>query len=85
MMRRIFPFYMMVLPVILTATVPCPARDADQIVRDGFDYWRGKASIGTVEMLIHREDWERSMTIKAWTRGQKDSLFYIEAPPKDYG
>ena len=64
---------------------PAVALDADKIVKDGFNYWRGKASIGTVEMLIHREDWERSMTIKAWTRGQKDSLFYIAAPPKDYG
>jgi outer membrane lipoprotein-sorting protein len=64
---------------------PAVALDADKIVKDGFNYWRGKASIGTVQMLIHREDWERSMTIKAWTRGQKDSLFYIAAPPKDYG
>jgi len=60
-------------------------QDADSIVKDGFNYWRGKASIGIVQMLIHREDWERRMTIKAWTRGQKDSLFYISAPPKDYG
>ena len=71
--------------LILTLKTPCPALDANKIVTDGFNYWRGKASIGTVEMLIHREDWERAMTIKAWTRGQKDSLFYIAAPPKDYG
>lgn len=69
----------------LTLNTPCSALDADQIVAAGFNYWRGKASIGTVEMRIHREDWERTMTIKAWTRGQKDSLFYIAAPPKDYG
>jgi outer membrane lipoprotein-sorting protein len=64
---------------------PVGALDADRIVKDGFDYWRGKASIATVQMLIHRPDWQRTMTIKAWTRGQKDSLFYITAPPKDYG
>ena len=85
MIWRIIPFLTLVLPVILTAKGPCSALDADQIVRDGFNYWRGKASIGVVEMRIHREDWERSITIKAWTRGQKDSLFYIAAPPKDYG
>jgi len=72
-----------ILGLILIQTAV--AMDADQIVRNGFDYWRGKASIGTIRMLIHRENWERSMTIKAWTRGQKDSLFYIAAPPKDYG
>jgi outer membrane lipoprotein-sorting protein len=64
---------------------PVCALDAGSIVKDGFDYWRGQASIATVRMLIHRPDWERTMTIKAWTRGQKDSLFYITAPPKDYG
>ena len=59
--------------------------DARSIVEDSFNYVRGKASIATVEMTIHRPDWERSMTIKAWTRRQKDSLFFIAAPAKDYG
>ena len=70
---------------VWTAAIPCSASDADRIVKYGFDYWRGKASVGTVRMLIHHPDWERTMTIKAWTRGQKDSLFYITEPPKDYG
>jgi len=70
---------------VLLSTTPASALDADEIVKAGFDYWRGKASIATVQMLIHREDWQRTMTIKAWTRGQKESLFYITAPPKDYG
>jgi outer membrane lipoprotein-sorting protein len=85
MIKRTIAPITLILFVILTIKSPCPALDADKIVKDGFEYWRGKASIGTVQMLIHREDWERRMTIKAWTRGQKDSLFYIAAPPKDYG
>ena len=64
---------------------PVLAIDANKIVVDGFNYWRGAASIGTVVMKIQRPDWERQMTIKAWTRGQKDSLFYIVSPPKDHG
>ena len=36
-------------------------------------------------MTIHRPNWERTMTIKAWTRGRKDSLFTILAPAKDRG
>jgi outer membrane lipoprotein-sorting protein len=85
MTRRMFKSIILILFLIWTRTTPCPAMDADRIVSDGFDYWRGKASVGTVQMLIHREDWQRTMTIKAWTRGQKESLFYITAPPKDYG
>lgn len=61
------------------------AADANQIIQDSFNYMRGKSSIATVIMTIHRPNWERQMTIKAWTRGQKDSLFYIESPPKDRG
>lgn len=85
MIKRTIVSIFLGLLVILTIKTPCPALDANEIVRYGFDYWRGKASVGTVQMLIHHEDWERRMTIKAWTRGQKDSLFYIAAPPKDYG
>jgi outer membrane lipoprotein-sorting protein len=73
------------LILALPSTTPALALDADEIVKAGFEYWRGKASVGTVQMLLHREDWQRTMTIKAWTRGQKESLFYITAPPKDYG
>lgn len=61
------------------------AQSAQSLVQNSFNYMRGKASIATVVMTIHRPGWERNMTIKAWTRGQKDSLFYIEAPAKDHG
>jgi len=46
---------------------------------------RDRASIATVDMTIHRPGWERNVVIKAWTRGRKDSLFFIMAPPKDKG
>ena len=58
---------------------------AGTLVDDSFTYMRGNASAATVVMTIHRPDWERKMTIKAWTRGKKDSLFYIQAPAKDHG
>jgi len=59
--------------------------DASALVENSFKYMRGNASIATVIMTIHRPDWEREMTIKAWTRGKKYSLFYIQSPPKDHG
>jgi outer membrane lipoprotein-sorting protein len=73
-----------------TGFMPIPfesvaTQNAQQLVEKSFDYVRGKASISTVKMLIHRPGWQREMTIKAWTRGQKESLFYIDAPPKDHG
>jgi len=73
------------LLLILLINPAAHGADARSLVEDSFKYMRGKASIATVLMTIHRPDWERKMTIKAWTRGKKDSLFYIESPPKDRG
>jgi len=59
--------------------------DAAAIVQASIDYYRGPFSVSVVEMIIHRPDWERTMTIKGWTRGQKDSVFTVIAPAKDKG
>ncbi len=59
--------------------------DPEKIVSDAFEYWRGQASVATVRMIIHRPDWERSMTLKVWTEGTADSLFTILEPPRDRG
>lgn len=76
-------------PVLLLLTLlsgsPAAALDVDAIVRAGFDYWRGQSSASVVEMTIHRPRWERSMTIRAWTRGQDQSIFWIIAPPRENG
>ncbi|MBW2039696.1 MAG: outer membrane lipoprotein-sorting protein [Deltaproteobacteria bacterium] len=61
------------------------AQDGQALVEAAVNYYRGKASICTVDMTIHRPNWERILTIKAWTKGQKDSIFVIIAPPKDHG
>lgn len=55
------------------------------LVESCWNYMRGPASVSEVTMTIHRPDWERSLTIKAWTRGRSDSLFFITAPPRDKG
>ena len=58
---------------------------AQGLVGSCWDYMRGRASESLVDMTIHRPEWERTMTIKAWTQGRSDSLFFIQAPPKDRG
>ena len=82
-----------ILCILMLLVIAAPLRplycaepvDAQKIVQRCFDYMRGKASIALVHMTIHRPDWERTVTIKAWTRGEKESLFTILAPPKDKG
>lgn len=60
-------------------------RDATQIVRDALNHWRGLSSQGEMTMTIHRPDWERSMTMATWTRGEDYSLVRVTAPRKDRG
>jgi outer membrane lipoprotein-sorting protein len=62
-----------------------PAPDAGDIVRAAIDHWRGLSSYSEMSMVIHRPDWERSMTMQAWTKGDKRSLVRVIEPKKDRG
>jgi outer membrane lipoprotein-sorting protein len=64
---------------------PAAARDAREIVRSAWEHWRGTSSQGEMTMTIHRPTWERSMSMRSWTRGQKHSLVRVTAPKKDAG
>ena len=61
------------------------AQDAREIVRRAWEHWRGTTSQGEMTMTIHRPGWERSMSMEAWTRGQKHSLVRVISPKKDAG
>jgi outer membrane lipoprotein-sorting protein len=61
------------------------AADARTIVDGAINYLREETSESVAHMTIHRPDWERTMTIRAWTKGKADSIFRIESPPKDKG
>lgn len=74
---------------MLMATMTCHAAetppDAQAIVRAAIDHWRGLSSYTEMTMVIHRPDWERSMTMQAWTKGDKKSLVRVIEPKKDRG
>ena len=61
------------------------AADPDVLLRKAFDNWRAKSSNTELTMVVHRPDWERSLTMKAWTRGDDDALVRFTAPAKDAG
>lgn len=58
---------------------------AAEIVRAALNHWRGLTSRGEMTMIIHRSDWERSMSMRTWTQGEKRSLVRVTAPRKDRG
>lgn len=61
------------------------AEDASAIVKAAIEYWRDVSSVAVFDMSIHRPDWQRTMTMKVWTRGNKESLVRVTAPAKDAG
>jgi len=61
---------------------PFTARD---LIIKAMDHWRGLSSYSEMTMTIHRPDWERSMTMESWNKGDKMSLVRVIAPARDAG
>ena len=59
--------------------------DAAQLIRNAMEHWRGLTSYSDMTMTIHRPDWERSMTMRSWSKGDKLSLVRVVEPKKDAG
>ena len=78
-----------IIAALLLAGMACHGAettpDARGIVRAAVDHWRGVSSHSVMSMLIHRPDWERSMTMEAWTKGDEKSLVRVMEPKKDRG
>lgn len=56
---------------------------ATSLIKSALDNYRGLSSYSEASMTIHRPDWERVMSMKAWTEGLDKSLVRITAPIKD--
>ena len=69
----------------LDATAVATAPDATALMRAAYDNWRADSSRSVVTMTVHRPDWERSMTMSGWTRGDDDALARFTAPASDAG
>lgn len=61
------------------------APDGKQLVAGTLDQWRGDTSQSRLEVVIHRPDWERSMTMKLWTSGKDKSLVRVLEPESEAG
>ncbi len=73
------------LALVFSAAAFADEPDGTQIVREAIDHWRGLSSESVMTMVIHRPDWERSMTMRAWTKGDEKSLIRVLEPRKDRG
>lgn len=79
------PFLLCLWAIFLTPCTLTAAPDANTIIQKAIDHWRGISSYSVVTMTIHRPDWERTMTMRSWTLGEKKSLVRVTEPAKDAG
>jgi len=75
----------LLVPLLFAAVAHAQESDATAIVKAAVNHWRGLASESVMTMVIHRPDWERSMTMRAWTKGDDRSLVRVLEPSKDRG
>ena len=79
------PLRAALLILLLPAWAQATDVDATAVVRQAVDHWRGLSSDSVMTMIIHRPDWERTMTMRAWTKGDEKSLVRVLEPRKDRG
>jgi outer membrane lipoprotein-sorting protein len=78
-------FILTILTLLSSPASVIHAQDAKALVQSAFNHFRGDASRATIEMVIHRPSWQRSVTMDAWTKGTAKSMIRITAPAKDEG
>ena len=61
------------------------APDPYELLAAAIDHSRSETSYSELRMLIHRPQWQRTLSIVAWTRGLSDALIRFTAPAKDAG
>ncbi len=56
-----------------------------QVIEKADELQRGETNEGTMSMTIIRPKWERTITMKSWSKGTEYSMTYITSPIKDKG
>jgi len=76
-----------ILAVLISMVLPgyIYAQDALEIIKKVDQKMRGNYSYQEMEMKIVRPDWERSITMKSWTKGTTYAIILITAPAKEKG
>jgi outer membrane lipoprotein-sorting protein len=76
---------LLVTAILYTSPVSAEDPAARDLIRRAMDHWRGQTSHSGMTMTIHRPDWERSMTMESWNKGDKLSLVRVVKPKRDAG
>ncbi|MCY3871019.1 MAG: outer membrane lipoprotein-sorting protein [Gemmatimonadetes bacterium] len=81
MIYRLFLVVLFAYPVVPLAS----ERDVESIVRKIDELYRSKASVADMEMQIVTPHWERTLSLRIWTKGMDKTFIRIDAPKKEKG
>lgn len=81
-MKRTTLFLLFCLFSPLASSADINPRD---LIQSAMDHYRGLSSYSEMTMTIHRPDWQRSMSMRSWTKGEKTTLVRVTKPKKDTG
>jgi hypothetical protein len=70
---------------LLLAPIPAAALDLRQLIRGIEDQYIGLSSHARMRMAVSTENWQRSLTMEAWSVGRDHFLVRILEPPKERG
>jgi len=77
--------YLLLLLCFGFSPVFAEPQNPTELIQAAIDYWRDESSYSVSDMTIHRPDWQRTITLRVWTRGMKDSIVRVMKPKKDKG
>jgi outer membrane lipoprotein-sorting protein len=70
---------------LIAISTAANAQTAKEIVTKAEDNIRGLSSVTEITIQVKRPTWSRSMSVKAWSKGEQHSLMVVTAPAKDAG
>lgn len=77
--------YTQTLILILLVSTTVQSQTATEIITTMDEKLRGESSRAEITMTIVRPSWERSVSMKTWSKGSEYSLIYITSPARDEG
>ena len=85
---KIIKLNLIILSLLLTGwsgNIYSQELTAKEIITKADDKSRGETSQGEIKMTIVRPGWERTVTMKSWSKGTDYFLIYITEPAKEKG
>jgi len=84
-MKRSILFLLFCFSALVSSPASADDINPRDLIQQAMDHWRGLSSYSEMTMTIHRPDWQRSMSMRSWTRGEKTTLVRVTEPKKDAG